>query len=141
MTVRARRSTPGFTLLEVAIALAIVGIGVVTVLEIFSAGLRMETAAGTRARAVMYARGVLDKALTAPDVRQGREFGDFGEGYRWEVRAREAPETIDRDEHDLAIEDDLMMYEIEVTVSWPQSADREGVYAIRTLRLAPKPTT
>src|SRR6266404_2579663 len=40
---RMTRGARGFTLLEVAIALAILGVGVVTVLELFSAGLRMET--------------------------------------------------------------------------------------------------
>ena len=31
------------------------------------------------------------------------------------------------------------MFEIEVSVLWPQTADREGVYTVRTLRVAPSP--
>ena len=139
MITRACRGAPGFTLLEIAIALAIVGIGVVTVLEILSSGLRMETASGARARAVVYARSMLDKALTAPDVAVGMEHGGWEDGYRWEVRAREAPEALGRDEREFDIESDLTMYEIEISVLWPQTADRDGVYTIRTLRLAPPP--
>jgi general secretion pathway protein I len=141
MTARAHRGAAGFTLLEIAVALAIVGVGVVTVLEIFSAGLRMETAAGTRARAVVYARGLLDQAMTVPEMKAGQEHGVFGDTYRWEVRVREAPEFIDPDRHALDVHEDFTMYEVEIAVLWEQSADREGVYTIRTLRLAPTPTT
>ncbi len=138
---RAPRGTAGFTLLEVAIALAIVGVGIMTILEIFSAGLKMEVGAGQRSRAVVYARGVLDKALTAPEVQAGMEHGGWDDGYRWEVRVREAPEALGRDDRELDFESELTMYEIEISVLWPQTADRDGVYTIRTLRLAPTPTS
>jgi prepilin-type N-terminal cleavage/methylation domain-containing protein len=137
------RGARGFTLLEVAIALAILGVGVVTVLELFSAGLRMESRAGVRSRAVVYARGLLDQTMALPEVRAGSDRGRFDDMYRWEVVVREAPEftTDDKDKHDLAIKNDFTMYEIAVSVLWSQSANREGVYTIRTLRLAPRATT
>jgi general secretion pathway protein I len=134
MTRRARAA--GFTLLEVAIALAIMGVGVVTVLEIFSAGLRMEGRAGVRARAVVYARGLLDETVAFPEVKPGSARGRFDDGYRWEWTIREATEYTDQRERDLGPKDELTMYEIEVSVLWPESADREGVYTIRTLRVA-----
>ena len=139
-----KRGTHGFTLLEVAIALAILGVGVVTVLELFSAALRMESNASVRSRAVVYARGLLDQTMTLPEVRAGSDRGRFDDTYHWEVVVRQAPEyTEDKDkpQHDLAIKNELTMYEIEVSVLWPQARDREGVYTIRTLRLAPKATT
>lgn len=134
------RGTRGFTLLEVAVALAIMGVGVVTVLELFSAGLRMETGAGTRARAVVYARGLLDQTMALSEIRPGNDRGRFDDTFRWEVTVREAPEyTEQANKKDLAVKDnvDLLMYEIQVSVLWPQAADREGVYSIRTLRLVP----
>jgi prepilin-type N-terminal cleavage/methylation domain-containing protein len=133
------RGARGFTLLEVAIALAIMGVGVVTVLELFSAGLRMEGGAGQREKAVVYARGLLDQTMTLADIHPGHDRGRFDDTYRWEVAVREAPEyTARSDKKDLDVHDngDLVMYEIEVSVLWPQAADREGVYAIRTLRLS-----
>ena len=39
--------------------LAILGVGVVTVLELFFAGLRLESGAGVGSRAVVYARGLV----------------------------------------------------------------------------------
>jgi len=133
------RRAAGFTLLEVAIALAILGIGVVTVLELFSGALRMETAAGTRARAVIYARGLLDQVLTEPEMRVASDRGQFDNAYRWERTIREAPEFTDEGDTDLGVQSEITLFEIEVSVLWPQSANREGVYTIRTLRLAPRP--
>jgi len=139
-----RRGARGFTLLEVAIALAILGVGVVTVLELFSAALRMESGAGVRSRAVVYARGLLDQTMALPEVRAGSDRGRFDDMYHWEVVVREAPESgqdKDKPAHDLTIKNDFVMYEIEVSVLWTQTANREGVYTIRTLRLAPRATT
>ena len=131
----------GFTLLEVAIALAIIGVGVVTVLELFSAGLRMESGAGTRARAVVHARGLLDATMALPEIKPGGERGRIDDTFHWEVNVREAPEYLDANKKDLDVHDDILMFEIEVSVLWPQTANREGVYTIRTLRLAPRSTT
>jgi general secretion pathway protein I len=142
-----RSGTRGFTLLEVAIALAILGVGVVTVLELFSAGLHMESGAGQRARAVVYARGLLDSTLALPELRPGSDRGRFDDTFHWEVTVREAPEYTDQGsgsslgtKKDLSVQSasDLVMYDIEVAVLWRQAANREGVYTIHTLRLTPK---
>ncbi len=146
-----RAGSRGFTLLEVAIALAILGVGVVTVLELFSAGLRMESGAGLRARAVVYARGLLDQTMALPELRAGNDRGRFDDTFRWEVTVREAPEFTEEaptgglsgKQKDLALRSpsDLVMYDIEVSVLWPQASNREGVYAIHTLRLAQRNQT
>jgi general secretion pathway protein I len=127
----------GFTLLEVAIALAILGVGVVTALELFSAGLRMEQASAVRARAVVHARTLLDEAMAAPELVPGAAAGDFGDGYRWERTVREAPEYTDGSGQEFAVVSTWMMYEIVVSVLWTQTASREGVYTVHTLRVAP----
>src|SRR5262249_35838357 len=88
----------GVTLLEVAIALAILGGGGVTVLELFSAALRMESGAATRARAVVYARGLLDQTMALSEIRPGNDRGRFDDTYHWEVSVREAPEYTDQPE-------------------------------------------
>jgi prepilin-type N-terminal cleavage/methylation domain-containing protein len=137
----ARSCARGFTLIEVAIAMAIVGVGVVTVLEIFNAALRTEHGAGIRARAVMRARDLLERTMTMPDPIALNESGDFGDGYRWERKVREATEMLEGNNRDLDVKSDVTIFEIEVSVLWPQTADREGVYTVRTLRVAPPPST
>ena len=129
----------GFTLLEVAIALAILGVGVTTVLQLFSGGLKMEAGAGVRTRAVVHARALLDQAIAIAELSPGSDRGEFDDGMRWERTVREAPEYSNRDQHDLQLKSEVTMYEIEVSVLWPQTADREGVYTVRTLRVGQHP--
>lgn len=137
---RLRAGRRGFTLIEVAIAMAIVGVGVVTVLEIFNAALRTERGAGMRTRAAVRARDILERTVTMPEPMPLQDSGDFGDGYRWERRVREAREFTDTSGRQLDVKDDITMYEIEVSVTWPQAADRDGVYTVRTLRVAPAPS-
>lgn len=120
--------------------MAIVGIGVVTALEVFNVALRTERGAGIRSRAVMRARDVLERTLILPELLPTQDSGDFGDGYRWERRIREARDLIQGgNDRDLDIKSDLTLFEIEVSVLWSQTADREGVYTLRTLRVAPAP--
>lgn len=128
----------GFTLLEVAVALSILGIGVVTVLELFSAALRMETGATVRARAVAYCVALLDQAMAQPEMKPASEQGQYEDGFRWERTIREAPEFTDNADGALDFQSNVTVYEIEVSVLWPQSASREGVYTLRTLRVGPR---
>ena len=136
---RPRSRTPGFTLIEVAIAMAIVGVGVVTVLEIFNAALRTEHGAGVRTRAVIRARALLEETMTDPEPKPLQDSGDFGDGYRWERKVREARELTEGNGRELDVKSEITLYEIEVSVLWPQAAGREGVYSVRTLRVGPIP--
>jgi len=76
----------GFTLLEVVVGMAIVGLGVVILLEIFSSGLRLGSKSSERTEAVLYGRQVMDDALIRRDLRRGREDGSFENRYRWTLR-------------------------------------------------------
>jgi len=78
----------GFTLLEVVVALAIVGLGVVTLLEIFSTGLRLGAGSFARTEAISYGRQAMDEVLIRREVKDGGEEGSFGEAYRWRAQVR-----------------------------------------------------
>ena len=136
---RARSGARGFTLIEVAIAMAIVGVGVVAVLEIFTAALRTERGAGIRAKAAMQARAILEQTMTEPDPVPMQDSGELPNGYHFERKVREAPEFTESNQRDLDVKSEITLFEIEVSVLWPQTADREGVYTIRTLRVGPSP--
>jgi Tfp pilus assembly protein PilV len=126
-------------LIEVAIAMAIVGVGVVAVLEIFTAALRTERGAGIRAKAAMQARAILEQTMTEPDPIAMQDSGELPDGYRFERRVREAPEFTETNQRDLDVKSEITIFEIEVSVLWAQTADREGVYTVRTLRVGPSP--
>lgn len=75
----------GFTLLEVVVAMVIVGLGVVTLLELFSAGLRLEARSSSSTDAVTYARQAMDAVVSRRDLSDGQQEGSFAGKYRWTV--------------------------------------------------------
>lgn len=81
------RGSRGFTLLEVLVALAILGLAVVTILQLFSQGLRLLKLSGDYQRAVLLAdRMTREPVLEAEGIESGRE-GEFS----WERRVESYP--------------------------------------------------
>ena len=85
----------GFTLLEVVVGMAIVGLGVVTLLEVFSSGLRLGAKGAERTEAVGIARQVMDEVLTRRKLSHGREEGDAGERYPWSLQISPLRDSTD----------------------------------------------
>ena len=75
----------GFTLLEVVVAMAIVGLGIVALLEIFSLGLRLVSASSARTDAVAYSRQAVDTFLIRKSFDGGGESGSLGRTLRWQI--------------------------------------------------------
>lgn len=78
----------GFTLLEVVVAMAIVGLGVVTLIEIFSLGLRLVAKSSERTTAMAYGRQVMDEVLISRGTKEGAEEGSFGGKHRWRLQVK-----------------------------------------------------
>jgi len=128
---------PGFTLLEVAVSLAILGAGVVTCLQVFGGALRLQDRAARQVGVVRQARAMMDSLLLEAEPLDGvREIEPTAEGYVTVLRGRPAgPE----DNIVLAEADDLGMdvvpWIVEVEVTW-QDATGAKTYALKSLRLA-----
>lgn len=120
----------GFTLLEVAVAMAIVGLGVVTLLEIFSLGLRLTARSSERTETVRHAREVMDEVWPRREFRDGREDGSLGSGHRWTLR-------VARVEEESALLSNL--WELKEVTLRMGAPDRQGWYfEMKTLRLVRK---
>ena len=85
----------GFTLLEVVVAMTIVGIGVVTLLEIFSSGLRLGSRSSTATEAVAYGRQAMDEILLRRKIEEGAQQGSLNESTRWKLRIEPVQEPSD----------------------------------------------
>ncbi len=137
-TGRAPRSVKsGFTLIEVAVALAILGIGIVTVLQIFGASLRMQDRASREARAVLAARAAMDALLATPEVQDHSEDRDSAEGFRTHVLVRHAGAAEGLSEKALDFQSEHSLRYLEVDVSW-QDATGVKTYTLKSLRMAPE---
>ena len=132
----ARRSDAGFTLLEVGVALAIVGLGVVVCLQLFSGSLRLQDRASRETRAVLYARAVMDALLFEREISNHTEERETAEGFRARIVVRDAGAEDGIDfgpEFEPSL--DLTLRALEVEVAWQ---DGVGVktYRLTSLRMA-----
>ena len=75
----------GFTLLEIIVAMAIVGLGVVTLLQIFSLGLRLGARSSVETESMAYGRLVMDEILTRRNIDEGASQGNFQDRGRWQL--------------------------------------------------------
>ena len=122
----------GFTLLEVLVAMTIVGLGVVALLEVFSSGLQLGTRSRDRTEAVAYGRQVMDQFLARPVMMEGTEQGTIGESNRWQLQVKPV-----RPAEGLTLGNDWELKEIALEIIVPES-DRERRVELRTLRLVKK---
>ena len=128
----ARGQSPrGFTLLEVVVAMAIVGLGVTTLFEIFSSGLRLGARSFERTEAAAYSRQAMDEALIRRNLKDGVEDGSVGHGHRWRLRVRAAGSESGLDPSPWELK------EITLEMSY-RSEGREKPVEIRSLRLVKK---
>jgi general secretion pathway protein I len=122
----------GFTLLEVVVALAIMGLGVVTVLEVFSAGLRLGSRSREKTEAIVQGQAVMDELLARPVMPEGAEEGTREDGRRWRVRVspvRQEP-----------LSDSTFNWELQEVTLEMRSPDgrRDRQVELKTLRLLRK---
>jgi prepilin-type N-terminal cleavage/methylation domain-containing protein len=136
MTARARA---GFTLLEIAVALAILGVGVVTCLEIFSASLRIQDRASRESRAVLAGRAAMDALLFQPEISDHSECRPSAEGYKTCVEVRHAgpQDGVEIDDSDMGIASDVSLRYLQVDVYW-QDGTGAKTYTLKSLRAAPE---
>jgi general secretion pathway protein I len=128
----------GFTLLEVGVAMAIVGLGVMICLQIFSGSLRLQDRSSRETRAVLYARALMDALLFPSEISNHTEERDTAEGYRARVVVRDAgPEDGIEFPQDFESTLDLTLRVLEVEVAWQDGAGMK-TYGLKSLRMAPE---
>ncbi len=115
---RRRAGEKGFTLLEVIVAVTIMGVGIAALAALFSGGLRLAGGSRAVAAASMYASQRLEEALLSPEASAGVSSGAFGEKYTWTLRAEALPA-----ENDIP----FRATRIEVTVAWDDAGNPRSV--------------
>jgi general secretion pathway protein I len=131
------RRAAGFTLLEVAVALAILGMGVVTCLQVFSRSLRLQATASRRSRVVLHARAVMDSLLFQPDITDHTKDWTTAEGFETHLEVRHAGRTEGVDRKDLDFVSDLALRYLQVDVRWQEGAGVKR-YTLQSMRVAPE---
>lgn len=134
MTLRGHR---GFTLLEISVALAVLAVGLVTCLQIFSRSLRLQDSASRRSRCVLQARAAMDALIGQPEIADHSEERNTAEGCSTRILVRHAgkEEGIKQAEFELA--SDVSLRYLQVDVTWQDGVGAK-TYTLRSLRAAPE---
>lgn len=82
------RVESGFTLLEVLIAMTILGLGVVTLLQIFSQGLQLGARSTARTETIAAGARVMDELLARRTLSEGAQAGRLGAHGRWNAQVQ-----------------------------------------------------
>lgn len=122
----AYRQSRGFSLLEVMVALAILGVAIVAIFQLFSTGLRATKKSDDYTKAIFYARSLLDEAYSISDPEESSGSADL-EGYFDGSREVDMISSSD--------DGNVKLYEIIVKVTWPPS----GKLTLRGLRTVYEP--
>jgi prepilin-type N-terminal cleavage/methylation domain-containing protein len=130
---RRHKSTEGFTLLEVLVALTILGLGVVTLLQIFSLGLRLGARSSVHTETMTEGARVMDEMLARKRLPAGSESGILGTDARWQVQVqtmRDSPSSLN-------LSSDWELKEVTLEMTITQDGHRRNV-DFKTLRLTKK---
>lgn len=132
-----RRPSAGFTLLEIAVSLAILGIGIVAVMQIFGGSLRLQDRASRETRAVLYARALMDELLIRPEIKNHTEEKEItAEGFKAKVDVRSAGAAEGLDDKVLDVDIGTGLRVLTVQVAWQDGAGVK-TYEVQSMRLAP----
>jgi len=131
-TVGKRRGGAGFTLVEMVVAMAILGISLVLVIELFSGGLRLGRASEEYTLAGHLARQKVEEIFLSREIGEGTEEGEFeGTSYRWQVEVKKVdllPVAMETD-----YQPPMDLYQIQVRIIW-NSGSKERSTRIETYK-------
>ena len=115
----------GFTLVEVLIALAILGIGLCVILELFSGGLRSVKISEEYVKATWYGKGKMEEALSAKEFIEGVTEGSFDSQYAWTLDVRRTNPSVGQASEEDSLPVDL--YQILLKVTWPSGTGQRSL--------------
>jgi general secretion pathway protein I len=118
---------PGFTLLEVMVALAIMSIVLVSVYRMHSQSLTMITAARFHTQAPLLAQSKLSELEVSSSSAFPEDSGDFGEsfpGYNWKVSVADVSSEVLGE-----VAEDLKRIDVTVSLN-----DNQFIYTLRLYR-------
>ncbi|MGB9627186.1 MAG: type IV pilus modification PilV family protein [Thermodesulfobacteriota bacterium] len=125
----------GFTLIEVVVGLAILGVGLMLIIELFSGGLRLGRVSEEYTKAIHYGRAKLEEFTLKLPTQEGEEEGKFNENYRWMVETKRM--ELLPFERDLNFKPPVECYHIKVHVIWKSGLEERSIdlESYRTIKL------
>jgi len=122
----------GFTLMESLVAVMILGVALVTVMQLFAGGLRSARASADYTRAVFLAREKLEETILTSPLTETTLAGDLDPGQKWECRI--TPITDETDTQTTSQTQGPSPWRVSCTIYWLAN-NRTKEYTLETVRL------
>ena len=126
------RSDAGFTLLEVLLAVVILGVSLTTILLQFQTALHAGSISQERTNAVIYAKEKLESLKIEDELSESSQSGVLESGYEWETEVS-LYEYEDHEDQDEDISDEDLRhetYKLRATVKWNSGINKRQVELI-----------
>ena len=131
-----RAAQNGFTLLEVLVAMMILGVSLGAILQQFALASRAGAASSDATLATMHAREIIEELKLVRELGESTARGSFDDGFEWETSVQ--PYVYDEIEDESVFED--MRYEtylLSAVVTW-HYGNRSKQVVLETLRTVSK---
>lgn len=112
----------GFTLIEVIVAMAILGISLVLIMQLFSAGLKSAKASCDYTIAIVHAKDKMEELSQT----LANDSGTFEDGFKWETEIQDYKQ-ID--------ESDYKLNKLIVKILWPDALKQQKSLEIVSLKM------
>ena len=124
----------GFTLIEVLVAVAILGVGLTVIIELFSGGLRLGRASEEYTKAVNYARIKMEEIAVKPTIKEGSEEGEFDETFRWQVEVKKVEILPIENKPDF--KPPAQFFQVRINVIWKSGSKEKSTHieSYRTIK-------
>jgi general secretion pathway protein I len=124
-------STTGFTLIEVVVAMAILGVALTVIIELFSGGLRLARTSAEYTKAINYARIKMEEIAVKQTMEEGIQEGEFDNTFRWQVETKKM--DVLPIEKGVDFRPPTELFQVKVNVLW-KSGSKERSTRLETYR-------
>ena len=129
---RSTTFTKGFTLLEVVIAMAILGMGMTVIMELFSGGLRLGRTSEEYTKAANYAHVKLEEIRSQEKISEGVEEGELEGAFRWQVSVKRI--ELLPTEKNPDFKPPVELFQVKVSILW-KSGSKERSTSIESYKV------
>jgi prepilin-type N-terminal cleavage/methylation domain-containing protein len=126
----------GFTLIEVMMATAILGIALTVIIELFAGGLRLARTSKEYTKAINYVNTKMEEIASKQTFEEGVAEGEFDETFRWRVTTDKI-NLLPVEKFPWDVKPPIDLFKIKVDVLWKSGLKERsaGTETYRTLKV------
>lgn len=124
------RGSPGFTLIEILVAMVILTLCLVVIMELFSESLKGGRVSQEYIQAVFHAREKMEEILIAPELSVGSMEGRFPDSTLWKVEI-----TPFEEDESAMLAGSVRLFRVALEVKWKQGRRQRDI-TLKTLTMA-----